>query len=156
MVRRVSSAQLRSQLRQIQQKKRNAINRYNQAVRTQNQNVNRAINKHNQEVRNHNARVLSNRRKLQTALRQFEAKSASIQSRHVSLRTLVASLHQKYDRFVEHSAHQYEGTPLEYVIDLVDKENTSNLETMNSLLYANVLRTGLAEAVYGEAGGRDR
>lgn len=133
MVRRISSAQLRSQLRQIQQKQRNAVNRYNHAVKAHNQNVNRAINKHNQEVRNHNARNLSNRRKLQTALRQFEVHSASIQSRHVSFRTSVATLHQKYDHFVEHSAREYEGTPLEYVVDLVESENTNSLETMNSL-----------------------
>lgn len=47
MVRRVSPAQLRSQLRQAQQKAQRAVNNYNQSVRK----VNRAINTYNREAR---------------------------------------------------------------------------------------------------------
>jgi hypothetical protein len=64
----------------------------------------------------------------------LESQSNSIQSKLPNLRASVQIVHQSYDLFVQNSSKRYEGTPLEYVVDLVDKEHTQNLETMASLL----------------------
>ncbi len=134
MTRRISTSQLRSKIRQAEQKRRQAINRYNQAVRTYNQKLNRAINQYNQEARAHNARLRANRHKLTSALNRLKSLSTANTTRHVTFRTSVTNLHERYTRFEEHSAPRYEDTANAHIVDLVDREDANNLDVMNALL----------------------
>lgn len=134
MARRISTSQFRSKLRQAEQKQRQAINRYNQAVRTHNQKLNQAINQYNQEVRAHNARVRAYRQKLTSALNRLKSLSATTTTRHITFRTSVTTLHERYTRFEEHSAPRYEDTANAHIVDLVDREDANNLDVMNALL----------------------
>ena len=67
MPRRLSSSQIRSKLRQAQTEQRQAIQKWNSAVRTSDNKVRqynserrRAIDAYNREVRSYNARVRAN------------------------------------------------------------------------------------------------
>lgn len=57
MVQRMTPAQFQAWLRQEEQRRRNEINRYNQAVRQHNQKVDQQIRAHNDAVRRHNQEV---------------------------------------------------------------------------------------------------
>ena len=74
MARRYSASQIRSRLRQAQQKQQRAITKYNDAVRRHNQGVRTAVNRYNQAVRAHNERVRANRRRLASELARLNSK----------------------------------------------------------------------------------
>ena len=84
MPRRITPSQFRSQLRQLESRQRQAINRYNQEVSRFNNQLRqqaaanrRAIDEYNRHVRAHNARVRAYRAKLQTELQRFNGYALS-------------------------------------------------------------------------------
>ena len=92
MARRYSTSQIRSRLRQAQQKQQRAITKYNDAVRRHHQGVRTAVNRYNQAVRAHNERVRANRRRLASELARLNSKptitTTSYTVYHTSVRTL--------------------------------------------------------------------
>ena len=76
-MKKISTSQLRSKIRQIEQKQRTAINNYNRAVRQYNTQVKRAVNEYNSAVRRHNANVLHNRQIIQREISRLRSSSFS-------------------------------------------------------------------------------
>ena len=139
MVRRVSSSQLRSKLRQARAKQKQAIDRYNRALRGHNQNVKSAVNRYNQavtqynsRVRAHNSRVRANRNRLRHELDKL-ARAAS-RPLHTTFRTSVETVHRSYVR-LESAAEKYQyGDQYNQVLDLSEREAANSASVMNAML----------------------
>lgn len=132
MARRISSSQLRSQLRQAQNKRRQAIQRYNNEVRKFNaerkrrvDNYNRAAREYNRAAREYNKRRRDNLRKLQSALQKLSSQSTS--TRYVNLRRSSTSLSTAYERLDRGNAD-----PL--LSDLAERETANSVGVVNALL----------------------
>lgn len=131
MVRKISTSQFRSKLRQAQNKQKQAIAKYNRDVKQHTQKVNRAINQYNSEVRRHNARVRANRQKITAELRRLQSNRATIQyqtiqSSAISLNTQYEHLDSREDEFINiENGSRF--------LDLSEKENANSLETSNIL-----------------------
>jgi hypothetical protein len=132
--RRIGASQLRSQLRQAQQKHRQEVNRYNAAVRKYNSELKRTANQYNQEVRAHNARVRSNQRRLKNELAKLEQMSrASRTTRHVVYRRSVTNLRESYGR-IENSVAAGTWNSGPELLDLAEGEAANSVEVLNALL----------------------
>lgn len=137
MARRVSAAQFRSQLRQAQQKQKQAINRYNQKVRQHNNkvraavnNLNNEINRYNQKARAHNSRVRANRARLRSQLSQLNNRSTTT---YVEYRKSVQTLHTAYTRFENRSETNQIGAEYNRFLDLAERETANSIEVANVL-----------------------
>lgn len=138
MVKRINISQLRSRLRQIEQKRKRAIDEHNRGVRKYNadvrrrrQDVNRAIDKHNREARAHNARVRENRRRIQSALSRLKSQATS-----PSLRTFsssVQALHRSYVQFEQRSARAAITPEHQRFLDLAERETANSLDVLGAL-----------------------
>lgn len=139
MARHISKSQLRSQLRQAQNKTRQAINQYNNAVRKYNsevkkynQSLNQAISNYNSAARKHNAQVQRNRQIINREINRL--KSGNATTIHVRYSTSVAAMSNTYNRVV----NLYDlGVPVspeqEYILDLVEQEQANSLIATNHL-----------------------
>ena len=154
MARRISSSQLRSQIRQAQQKRRQAINKYNSAVRKYNGDSKRAVDNYNREVRAHNSRVRLNRQRLKRELAQLESRSRS--KRQITYRSSVATFRQSLSR-LEQTAQaagwgdsdlfdQSEGevansvAVLGALLDTADQEDGAEVASLQHTTIANELQ----------------
>lgn len=135
VTRRYTSAQLRSMLRQIEQKQKQAIDKYNQAIRQHNAGVRRAVNDYNREARAHNARVLRNRQQLQSAIRRLQSGGSRLAS-YVTFGRSVETVHTSYTRLEAAVASTELDPRTEYLIDLSEREAANSV--------------GLAESLAGE------
>ena len=133
MVRRISVSQLRSKLRQAQQKQQQAISRYKQAIRQRNQKVNQAINKYKQAVRTHNSRVHANQQRLRSELMRLRRQPTTV-THHVAYRTSVHTLHEAYTRLEQRAEAQQLSPAYDRVLDLSERETANSLEVTNRLL----------------------
>lgn len=130
MPRRISSAQMRSKLRQAQNKQKQAIAKYNREVRQHNQKVKQAVNRYNGEVRKHNARVRANRQKIDSELRKMRSSNSS---QYQIVRTSAMTLNTYYERLdarendFEHSNFGYD------FLDRSEQENANSLALSNTL-----------------------
>jgi hypothetical protein len=130
MARRITPSQFLSKLRQIENKRMQAINKYNQEVRKHNQDVLRAANNYNNEVRKHNARVRANRQKIINELNRLKSRTIV---RHEVLRTSTIALNSSYQSLearepdIERMAFGNE------FLDLSEKENANSLAVSNAL-----------------------
>lgn len=132
MVRRVTPSQLKSMLRQAQNKQKQAVNKFNQEVRRYNQKVKQAINKYNEDVRAHNARVRANRQRLKSELAKLNRQSTT--THYVAFRTSVHTLHETYARLEQRAETQPLDSSYNRVLDLSEREAANSLEVMNLLL----------------------
>ncbi|MFN8459427.1 MAG: hypothetical protein U0401_33055 [Anaerolineae bacterium] len=121
MVRKISSSQLKSQLRQAVNKQKQAINNYNQAVR-----------KYNQAVRTYNSRVRANKQRLNNELAKLKRQSSS--TRYTLFKSSVYTLHSAYVKLEAKSDGELLGPQYDEILDLSEKENANSLEVMNALL----------------------
>ena len=151
MVRRISSSQLRSKLRQAQAKQKQAVDRYNRAVRARNQNVkaavnryNQAVNQYNSKVRAHNSRVRANRERLRQELNKL-ARATSRRS-HGRLRTSVETVHRTYVRLESAAEEHRYGEEYNQVLDLSEREAANSASVMNAIL-GNPEHSGSVENV---------
>lgn len=133
MTRRYTPAQLQSLLRQAEQKRKQAVDKYNHAVRQHNAKVKRSIDDYNREVRAYNARVLSNRQRLQSAVRQLKATSAT-SARYVTFRQSVEVVHTSYSRLESVVANTALDSRTEYLIDMSEREAANSVNVAESLL----------------------
>lgn len=132
--RRISSSQLRSRLRQAEQKQRQAVNRYNAAVRKYNRERKRTIDQYNREVRAHNARVRSNRQKLKRELTKLQqASNKQTATRYVVYRQSVTTLRRSYER-IEASAAAGTWHGGSDLLDLAEGETANSVAALNALL----------------------
>ena len=129
--RRISASQLKSKLRQAQQKRRQAINKYNSAVRKHNNKRKQAINKYNQAVRTHNSKVRANRRKIQAELKRLSQRRTT--TRFVVYQTSVESVHQSYTS-LETRSENHQNPRFDRMVDLSERETANCLEVTNHLL----------------------
>ena len=119
MVRKISTSQLKSQLRRLESKQRTAINNYNRAVR----NYNTQVRKFNTELRRNKQKIKSELNKLNSNLRKSTTYSIS-----------VSNLNMSYQRVTDN----YEGlssvnAKQEQLYDLIEQENANNLVVANTL-----------------------
>jgi len=142
MAQRYSISQIRSKIRQAQQKQRQAINKYNQDVRRYRQGVKAAINKYNQDVRRynqavrtHNARVRANRQRIKNELarlkRHTTATSATLSTVY---RTSVDIMHKSYVRLETREESEQLDSRYNRVLDLSQRETANSLEVTNRIL----------------------
>jgi hypothetical protein len=130
MPRRMTPSQIRSALRQAQNKQKQAINKYNREVRQHNQKVKQAINNYNNEVRRYNTRVRANRQKIAAELRRLQS---STTVRYQVVQTSAIALNGYYERLdsvedrLENSSYGSE------FLDLSERENANSLALSNAL-----------------------
>lgn len=134
-MKKINTSQLRSKIRQIEQKQRTAINNYNRAVRQYNTQVKRAVNEYNSAVRRHNANVLHNRQIIQREISRLRSSSFSYKITYSRYVTSIENIQTFYNTIV---SKYPEGAVVEenqeYVLDLIEKENAQALETANNFL----------------------
>lgn len=137
MARRINVSQLKSELRRIENKQRQAIENYNRQVRQHNNAVrqfvnryNAAVDRYNSAVRQHNAKVQHNRQIVQREIRKLnQGQTVTVHRQYTStlrvMQTSYAAINDYYDEGVEISPEQ------EHILDLVDKEQLNSLITTN-------------------------
>ena len=138
MVRRISASQFRSMVRQAQSKNRQAINRYNQKVRSNNAKVRQAqnrqrqaINKYNQEVRTYNARVRANRDRLRRELQKLAR--ASSRPQFATFRTSVEAVQRSYLAVERRAASNRYDDRYNLFLDLSEQEAANSVSVINAL-----------------------
>jgi hypothetical protein len=122
MPRKITPAQLKSKLRQIENQQKRAVSQFNQAVR-----------KYNQEARAHNSRVRANRAKINSELAKLQRQSTT---RYTVFSTSVYSLHRAYVQLENRADVDYVGE--DYLLDLSEQETANSLQVMNALLQDEV------------------
>ena len=132
MPRRYTPAQIKSMLRQMEQRQKQAINKYNQAIRQYNASVRRAVDDYNREVRAHNARVVRNRQQLQSAIRRLQS-GRSVSTRYVTFRQSVELVHTSYTRLESAVASTELDPQAEFLIDLSEREAVNSIGVAESL-----------------------
>ena len=133
MARRISASQLRSKLRQAQQKRRQDVTKYNDAVRRHNQGVRTAVNRYNQFIRTYNERVRANRRRLVTELTRLNSKP-SVTARYVVYRTSVRTLQNSYSHLETSAESQQLDARYNRLLDLSEREAANSAEVTNHIL----------------------
>ncbi len=141
MPRRVTPSQLRSMIRQLEQKQKQAVGNYNSAVRSWNREVDkynrgveRAINGYNREVRAHNSRVRADRQRLRSELAKLASQGSRSRTQYVSYRASVQTLHQAFVRVEARVESGAWGPPGEVLLDLTESETANSVEVLNALL----------------------
>lgn len=131
MAKRFNAAQFRSKIRQIEQKQRAAVNKYNQEVRRYNQRVKTAVNNYNREVRAHNARVRANRQRIKNEIARLNRQSVTVSQQYSTYRASVETMHESY-LTLEGQAESREFSPnYNRVLDLSERETANSLEAAN-------------------------
>lgn len=119
MVRKISTSQLRSQLRRLESKQRTAINNYNRAIK----NYNTQVRKINNELRRNQQKIKSELSKLNSGLRITATYSTSVRTLNVSYQRVT----DNYEVLENTNSKQ------EQLYDLIEQENANNLVVANTL-----------------------
>lgn len=119
MVRKISTSQLRSQLRRLESKQRTAINNYNRAIK----NYNTQVRKINNELRRNHQKIKSELSKLNSGLRITTTYSTSVRTLNVSYQRVT----DNYEVLENTNSKQ------EQLYDLIEQENANNLVVANTL-----------------------
>ena len=134
MARRYSASQIRSTLRQAQQKRQQAITKCNDAVRRYNQGVRTAVNRYNQAVRSHNERVRANRRRLASELARLNSKPTITTASYAVYHTSVQTLQRSYGRLETSADSQQLDARYNRLLDLSEREAANSAEVTNCIL----------------------
>ena len=132
MARRVTLSQLKSNVRQAQQKRRQAIDKYNREVRAYNQKVKQAINKYNREVNAYNARVRADRQRLRNELARLGRQAAT--ARFVTFRTSFNVVLTAYERLEQAAIGSRFDARHNEILDLAERETANNAGLLNAIL----------------------
>lgn len=119
MVRKISTSQLRSQLRRLESKQRTAINNYNRAIK----NYNTQVRKINNELRRNQQKIKSELSKLNSGLRITTTYFTSVRTLNVSYQRVT----DNYEVLENTNSKQ------EQLYDLIEQENANNLVVANTL-----------------------
>ncbi len=131
MVRRITPAQARSKLRQVQQKQRQAVNQANAAIRKYNRDVKSAVNRYNREATTHNARVRASRQRLKREVARLN--SSRTTKRYVVYQRSVSTLQQSFAR-IEASAEAGTWQGGTQLLELTEGETANSVAVLNALL----------------------
>lgn len=134
MARHITASQLRTQLRQAQQKQRQAVNDYNRAVRNYNSKVQQAVNTYNREAAAHNSRVRANQQRLQRELSRLRSQSTT-STRYVSYSQSVTTLQRSFAGVESAAVAGVLGDQRRY-LDLTEGEAANGVAALNALLDA--------------------
>ena len=129
--RRISTSQLRSAIRKVQSKRRQAIQnsnsetrRRNNQVRQNNASRKRAVDAYKREVRAYKTRVRANRARLESALKRRARQPVTV--RYTVLHQSALSLANAYDRLDNTRADPF-------LSDLAEQETANSVALLNSL-----------------------
>lgn len=128
---RISPSQLRSKMRQAQQRHRQEINKVNQKIREHNRKVKSAVDSYNREVRAHNARVRANRARLASEINKLKSYSSS--NSYISLRNSVDTVQNKYRAVEQNYSNGYYDDKFNNILDLSEKEAANSASVVNAL-----------------------
>ena len=143
---RYSASQIRNMIRQAEQKRRRAIDTYNQGVRRYNQNLRTAVNQYNSAVSSHNSRVRSYRQRIVSELNQLNRQSST---QLIVYRTSVQNLYSSYERLESRADSPSYQARFGRILDLSERE------AANSLIVANHLLGDQSDAHSGVVGEAD-
>ena len=128
MARHINTSQLRSQLRRIESKTKQAVNQYNREVRRYNTELSRAVSKYNSAVRQYNSSV---RRNKQIVSREL----SKLRSHTTTNSSYTISLHAMQQHYSQIGAVYYEGVEVtpdqERILDLIEQEQANGIITAN-------------------------
>ena len=128
MARRINTSQLESKLRQLEQKKRRAINDYKRAVRNHNAQVKKTIDAYNRFVREYNSAVRRNKQIISCEIRKLNTSSHS---------TFTVSVRTMQGHYTNVSSVYTEGYPVtpeqDAILDLVESEQANSIITANAI-----------------------
>lgn len=130
MARKINISQLKSQLRQAEQKQKRAIADYNRAVKKYNNDLKRAVDSYNRFVREYNATARRNRQIISQEIRKLNACANSYSTYSVSVQTMqqhYADVNAVYQEGVEITPEQ------DRILDLVEQEQANSLITANTI-----------------------
>lgn len=128
MARRISTSQMKSQLRQLERKQKKAIDDYNRAVRNYNNEVKKQVNNYNRFVREYNSAVHRNRQIVNRELRKLNMQSSS----NVSYASSLNNMNQYYSRINSIYCEGADVTPEQNrILDLVEQEHANSIITAN-------------------------
>lgn len=137
MPRRVSVSQLRSQLRQAQQRQQRAIDDYNRKVRQHNDQIrrrvdayNRAAAEYNRKVQAHNQQVARSRERLRSELNRLASSPAA--RRYVIYSRSVTTVRQAFSA-LERAAESGEWRGSEEFLGSAEAETASSVATLLDL-----------------------
>ena len=132
MVRRVTPSQLKSMVRQAEQKGRQAVDKYNRDVKNYNRKAKQAIDSYNREVRAYNTRVRADRQRLRNELMRLANKKVTVPLATFSMS--VTAVQTAYER-LEYAAN---GSRFDVrhneILDLSEREAANTAGLMNALL----------------------
>lgn len=132
MVRRICLSQFKSKVRQLEQKQRQAIDKYNRDVRGHSRKVKQAVDQYNREVRAHNARVRANRQRLRSEIARLTRKNTTTQ--YVTFRTSVSQVQHAYEQLESAAESGCYDERYNDILDLSEREAANNAGLMNALL----------------------
>lgn len=134
MVRKLTASQLRSQMRQVQQKQQQAIRKVNRAIDQYNRDVKKAVSDYNRDVRAHNTRVRANRARLQSELRRLNSRS-TVTVRYNTSTTAVRTVEQRFIG-VESAVESGRWDDPDNLLDLAEAEAADSVASLNRLISA--------------------
>lgn len=120
MVRRISSSQMRSKLRQAQSKHRQAVNQLNREIRT-----------YNSKVRAHNARVRANQDRLRRELQKLSRTATKPQL--VAFRASVDATQRSFTVLERRADADHYGEQFDRFLDMSEREAANSVSVMNVL-----------------------
>lgn len=133
MARKVSASQLKSQVRQAQNKLAQMARALNNEVDRLNREAKSAISKYNQEVRRYNTKVLQNRSRIKSELRKISSRptfcvTTTYTTSVLSLNTIYGHVASYYDTLDHPSDFE------DRFYSDIEQENANSLETANAIV----------------------
>ena len=129
---RMTPSQFRSRIRQLEQKRRQAIDKVKRSVTAINQANRRAVDEYNRRVRAYNARVRADRQRLIRAVNQLSQRR--VVTHLVSFRASIQSVQYAHSRLENVAASIRLGPEYNRMLDLSERETANSVEVMNALL----------------------
>ena len=154
VVKKISSTQIKSQLRKIERDTKKAVSEYNNAVRKYNtavreleRDVKRTVSDYNFAVRKHNANVRRNRQIIQ---REF-AKLNTSNMRQNGFTITISSMQNSYSGVTARYREGIEVTDDQnYVLDLIEQEHANGLVTANCFINNSIPETDTNDIELGD------
>ena len=136
MPRRISTSQLKSNLRQAEQKQKRAIAKYNREVNKYNAEVRKKVNSYNRLVREYNSAVRKNKQIISREIRRLN-------SRDTISTPYVESMHIMQQHYIKVNDVYAEGVNItseqNRILDLIEQEQANSLITANMIANEEVL-----------------
>ena len=126
MTKNISASQLKSKLRQLEQKQRRAINDYNRAVRNYNTQVKKNVDAYNHFAREYNSAIRRNRQIITREIHKLNTFS------HSTFTVSVRMMQRHYDNVNSLYMEGYPVTPeQDKILDLIESEQANGIITAN-------------------------